>query len=199
MLSLRTLIPAVLIALPAFTSAQQQAPYVVECDATDLTTPPSTPLDDWINSLLNVLHDNAKFAFEDVVVGFAQTEQGYDVLEQIWEATANGGAGEKYSLMVPSEEVSRKEFLYRGRPEQIDQQSTLTSTSCRPLPPLVSPNPTSASKPPPSTLCSRTTLSPSPSVQLSTNRPPTPSSRPCFPSPTEMELLLSSRATERMH
>ena len=110
MLSLRNLIPALLIALPAFTSAQQQAPYVLECDATDLTTPPSTPLDDWINSLLSVLHDNAKFAFEDVVVGFAQTEEGYDVLEQIWEATANGGAGEKYSLMVPSEEVSCRDL-----------------------------------------------------------------------------------------
>lgn len=117
MISLRNVLPVALLAssaiFPSVTLAQeqQQQAFQLACDSTDASNPPSTPLDDWINSLLQVLHDNAKFAFEQVVIGFAGTEDGYDVLEAMWEHTANGGAGENWSLMVPSDDAFTKSGL----------------------------------------------------------------------------------------
>ena len=109
MISLRTVLPAALLAssalfTPTWAQDQQQA-FQLSCDSTETPNPPSTPLDEWINSLLQVLHDNAKFGMEQVVVGFAGTENGYDVLEAMWESTANGGAGDNWSLLIPSDEV----------------------------------------------------------------------------------------------
>jgi hypothetical protein len=185
---------AIISALSLFlaVNAQQQTPYQLDCDTTDLTSPPSTNLDDWVNSLLTVLHNNGKTAFEEVLVGFAATEDGYDVLEGMWESTANGGKGESWSLLIPSNEVSIES----------DQGSQLVALNelphvmfilIRPLLLLDSLPLTLNSMRPPSTLWSLTTpcLSPYPPPSLlpavPTLAPLISSSRPSSLSLMEME------------
>lgn len=107
MLSFKTILPTLLLSLPAVLAQDhQQTAFQMECDTMEADNLPSVALDDWVNSLLIALHDNAKFAFEEVVVGFAGTEDGYDVLASIWENTAKGGWGNEWSLLVPTDDVS---------------------------------------------------------------------------------------------
>lgn len=93
-----------LLALALPTTFAQQTAFQVDCDTSDVTTP-SVSFNDWVNSLLTVLHDNAKFSFEQLVVALAATEDGFDMLEQVWESTAPGGDGETWSLLVPTDEA----------------------------------------------------------------------------------------------
>lgn len=197
MISLRNIIPAALLAssailTPTLAQDASQAAFQLSCDLTESPNPPSTPLDEWINSLLQVLHDNAKFSFEQVVVGFAGTEDGYDVLEAMWESTANGGAGDNWSLLVPSEEVSNMVgSVSTGAVTDFDMLRLR-----RPLRNPASPPLTRRSTLPPSTRCSLTTPSPNPSLPPSTPRPRTPCSRPCSPSPMETDRSWSPSRTE---